>query len=214
MRDIFAELDARCDELSDVQVYVSFFEIYGARVQDLLNRRNRLNVREDGRGEVHVTGLQEFRVNNSEDLLDLVAQGNSIRTTQATETNDTSSRSHAICQVTLKRGNNRLLGKLSLVDLAGSERGQDTKSHSRQLRTESAEINKSLLALKECIRSIASGNTHVPFRASKLTMVCVTAPPPPTTTHTDTCSITGASRLFRPQAHSSGDDCDGGALLL
>lgn len=42
----------------------------------------------------------------------------------------------------------RLLGKLSLVDLAGSERGNDTKSHNRQLRTESAEINKSLLALK------------------------------------------------------------------
>jgi kinesin family protein 2/24 len=63
------------------------------------------------------------------------------------------------------------LGQLSLVDLAGSERGQDTLSHNRQLRTESAEINKSLLALKECIRGIATGSAHVPFRASKLTMV-------------------------------------------
>lgn len=169
IRDLFAEMSARPD-LKNIEIFVSFFEIYGNRCQDLLNGRHRLNVREDGRGEVHVAGLQEFSVTSSEELLALVAQGNRLRTTQATETNDTSSRSHAICRV-IVRTNGKLLGHLSLVDLAGSERGQDTKSHNRQLRTESAEINKSLLALKECIRSIASGNIHVPFRASKLTMV-------------------------------------------
>lgn len=95
-------------------------------------------------------------MSNSDDLLDMVMQGNRIRTTQATETNDTSSRSHAICQVTLKRGDGRLLGKLSLVDLAGSERGQDTKSHNRQLRTESAEINK-----VETLYRNTSRNSHI-----------------------------------------------------
>ena len=53
----------------------------------------------------------------------------------------------------------------------GSERGADTKSHDRERRLESAEINKSLLALKECIRALDSDSTHVPYRASKLTLV-------------------------------------------
>lgn len=60
---------------------------------------------------------------------------------------------------------------MSLIDLAGSERGADTKSHNRQRRMEGAEINKSLLALKECIRALDGGSTHVPYRASKLTLV-------------------------------------------
>ena len=63
------------------------------------------------------------------------------------------------------------IGKMSLIDLAGSERGQDPKNHNRQRRIEGAEINKSLLALKECIRAIGSTSAHVPYRASKLTMV-------------------------------------------
>jgi kinesin family protein 2/24 len=64
-----------------------------------------------------------------------------------------------------------LIGKLLLVDLAGSERAADTKSNDRNRRMEGAEINKSLLGLKECIRALDSGASHVPFRASKLTMV-------------------------------------------
>ena len=171
VNDLFEEMDHFSD-LNDVEIFVSFYEIYGGRCQDLLNHRHRLVVREDGKGEVHIAGLQECCVTSGAQLLSLVAKGNQLRTTQATETNDTSSRSHAICQIVLRRaGSGKLHGKLSLVDLAGSERGQDTKSHNRQLRTESAEINKSLLALKECIRGIASNSSHVPFRAAKLTMV-------------------------------------------
>jgi kinesin family protein 2/24 len=94
----------------------------------------------------------------------------SLRTTQKTEANDTSSRSHAICQV-LVRQNGKLKGKLSLVDLAGSERGSDTKSHNSQRRTESADINTSLLSLKECMRALGEKSAHVPYRGSKLTLI-------------------------------------------
>lgn len=167
--DLFMLLD------EDSLVTVSFFELYGGRIQDLLNKRQRLKILEDGKGEVVVTGLEEFEANDASELMALVDTGNRNRTTHATEANDTSSRSHAICQINLRsKGNNRLRGKISLVDLAGSERGTDTKSHNRQRRTESSEINKSLLALKECIRALdgnKSGASHVPYRASKLTLI-------------------------------------------
>lgn len=76
----------------------------------------------------------------------------------------------------MKDSSLRPLGKLLLVDLAGSERAADTQSNNRQRRLEGAEINKSLLALKECIRGLDARKnngveTHIPFRASKLTMV-------------------------------------------
>lgn len=66
-----------------------------------------------------------------------------------------------------------LEGRLSFIDLAGSERGADTNQSSRATRLEGAEINTSLLALKEVIRALAVGGTmqHIPFRGSKLTQV-------------------------------------------
>eukprot|EP00903_Cladosiphon_okamuranus_P015554 g14359.t1 len=155
-----------------LSVHVSFFEIYGGRCQDLLNHRHRCVVREDGKGEVVIAGLQEKEAMDAEGLEEFIADGNRNRTTHATESNDQSSRSHAICQICVRDSSNgRLYGKLSLIDLAGSERGADTKSHNRQRRMEGADINKSLLALKECIRALDSDSVHVPYRASKLTLV-------------------------------------------
>ena len=65
----------------------------------------------------------------------------------------------------------KYLGKMSFIDLAGSERGADTIDQNRQTRLDGAEINKSLLALKECIRALDLDKKHTPFRGSKLTQV-------------------------------------------
>jgi kinesin family protein 2/24 len=157
--------------------YISFFEIYGGRLYDLLNNKNKLQVLDDKNGKVQIFGLEEIFAETPDDMREIIDRANSIRTTHNTVTNETSSRSHAICNIVIKEeGKNETYGKLSLVDLAGSERAQETQSNNRQRRAEGAEINKSLLALKECIRALdarksGNENIHVPFRASKLTHV-------------------------------------------
>lgn len=58
--------------------------------------------------------------------------------------------------------------KLSMIDLAGSERGAATGCSGARF-TEGANINRSLLALGNCINSLADGLKHIPYRDSKLT---------------------------------------------
>lgn len=65
----------------------------------------------------------------------------------------------------------KTFGKISFIDLAGNERGADHTDMKKQTKIDGAEINKSLLALKECIRALDQGKNHTPFRGSKLTMV-------------------------------------------
>jgi kinesin family protein 2/24 len=152
-------------------VSVSFFEIYGGRPFDLLNNRQRLETLEDSRQEVQIAGLQERSVSNAAEMMQYMDLGNSLRTTHATAINRDSSRSHAVCCVFLRGESGGVHGKWTLVDLAGSERAADSKSSIRQRRVEGAQINKSLLALKECIRAMCVREAHIPFRASKLTLV-------------------------------------------
>lgn len=189
------------------EVWISFYEIYGTRLQDLLNRGAKLECREDGNSEVQIVGLTERLCEVEEDVLDLIKSGSLLRSTGVTGANDDSSRSHAVFQIELreppptsvrqdanaalresllrsgvnmessrvqttsssKRGDE--IGRLCFIDLAGSERGSDTASSTRQTRMEGAEINKSLLALKECIRAMDKRKDHTPFRGSKLTQV-------------------------------------------
>lgn len=103
-------------------------------------------------------------------LTNLMQIAAKARSSAPTHANEQSSRSHQVLQVTLKDGEN-VHGKMSFIDLAGSEWGADIKDTNRQTRMEGAEINKSLLALKECIRALDREATHVPFRGSKLTEV-------------------------------------------
>ncbi|EFX70810.1 hypothetical protein DAPPUDRAFT_327800 [Daphnia pulex] len=171
-RDVFKLLKSPKYRSLDLVVSASFFEIYSGKVFDLLNGKAKLRVLEDGKQQVQLVGLCERSVDSVEEVLKLIQHGNGVRTSGSTSANAHSSRSHAVFQVILRpRASTRLHGKFSLVDLAGNERGADTSSANRQTRMEGAEINKSLLALKECIRALGRKGAHLPFRASKLTQV-------------------------------------------
>ncbi|VDM24566.1 unnamed protein product [Toxocara canis] len=153
--DVFKMLNKEYKK-ENLQVGCSFFEIYGGKVFDLIGNKAMLRVLEDAKSQVQIVGLQEVVVHNEQEVLDIIRKGTEIRTAGTTA---------------VKGGQSRLWGKFSLIDLAGNERGVDTISSDRQTRMEGAEINKSLLALKECIRAMGRNSSHVPFRASKLTLV-------------------------------------------
>uniref|UniRef100_A0A674D1Q7 Kinesin-like protein n=1 Tax=Salmo trutta TaxID=8032 RepID=A0A674D1Q7_SALTR len=169
-QDVFALLKQRRYSSLDLCPYVTFFEIYNSKVFDLLNKKAKLRVLEDEKQQVQVVGLQEMYVSCAEDVIKMIEMGSACRTSGQTSANANSSRSHAILQVILRR-RNQVHGKFSLVDLAGNERGIDVRSSDRQTLVETAEINRSLLALKECIRSLGMDSHHIPFRMSKLTQV-------------------------------------------
>ena len=137
-------------------VTVSMYEIYGGKIYDLLNNHEILKILEDKNQKIQIQGLAEHFVSSEEQIIDLINQGNAVRTTHATKSNDTSSRSHAVCQIKIQEEGVKKCGKLLLVDLAGSERASDCIDNSKERQAEGAEINKSLLGLKECVRAIDS----------------------------------------------------------
>jgi kinesin family member 2/24 len=153
-----------------IKFAVSFYEIYCGKLHDLLNERNQLFAREDAKQTVNIVGLQNKPVETVENLMKLIGTGMEARTTGQTGANDDSSRSHAVLEINLKQGK-KLVGKMSFIDLAGSERGADVSGADFKTRMDGAEINKSLLALKECIRALDQEKRHTPFRGSKLTQV-------------------------------------------
>ncbi len=120
---------------------------------------------------MNIVGLSEKQVGSVEELMEIISFGLSVRTTGVTGANVDSSRSHGILQITMRDSKGRNFSKISFIDLAGSERGADTLNQDRRTRMDGAEINKSLLALKECIRALDQDKQHTPFRGSKLTLV-------------------------------------------
>ncbi|CAF1277828.1 unnamed protein product [Rotaria sordida] len=169
--DIFRHLNKPPNK-GQFDVYCTFFEIYCTKVFDLFNEKKRLRVLEDHKNLVQVVGKKEEQVESVEDVMTLIRRGMSVRTSGTTSANENSSRSHAVFQITLKKKNMiKEYGKISLIDLAGSERGKDTQTNDKTTLMEGAQINKSLLTLKECIRSLGRNAEHIPFRGSTLTKV-------------------------------------------
>ena len=167
--DIFSLLSR--NEYASLEIWVSFYEIYCGKLFDLLNDRFQLTAREDGKGNINIVGLTERQVITLDQLMNVIDFGLKIRTVGVTGANADSSRSHGILQICIKDNNGDNHGKITFIDLAGSERAADTVGTDKQTKFDGAEINKSLLALKECIRALDQDKKHAPFRGSKLTMV-------------------------------------------
>jgi hypothetical protein len=161
------------------KVTVSFLEVYNENIRDLLSDQvEYLDLREDPIKGPIVAGVTEVEAHSGEEVMELLHQGNARRSQAATAANEVSSRSHAVLQVVVE-GKDRApgtvanikVGKLSLIDLAGSERAANTKNTGARL-VEGANINRSLLALGNCINALGEkGNkgNFVPYRDSKLT---------------------------------------------
>ena len=165
--DIFSLLQS----YQGFSIWVSFYEIYCGKLFDLLNERKILTAREDGKQNICIAGLTEKNVTDLNILMQIIEYGLNCRTVGVTGANADSSRSHGIIQIKIKDFNLKDYGKISFIDLAGSERAADTIDVNKQTKFDGAEINKSLLALKECIRALDQDKKHTPFRGSKLTLV-------------------------------------------
>ncbi|KAK0453879.1 kinesin-like protein [Armillaria borealis] len=181
MADLFQRIEDRRED-SIIDVSVTFLEIYNEEIRDLLSEaganmpRGGLSIREDK--AVKVVGLTELKPGSAEEVKEIVLLGNSRRTQSPTHANETSSRSHAVLQVhitqaprTASLSEQRTVATLSIIDLAGSERAAATTNMGQRM-VEGANINKSLLALGNCINALCEsggGVRHVPYRNSKLT---------------------------------------------
>ncbi|XP_055916355.1 kinesin-like protein unc-104 isoform X7 [Eupeodes corollae] len=186
-KDLFQRIhDTETGELK-YSVEVSYMEIYCERVRDLLNPKNKgnLRVREHPLLGPYVEDLSKLAVTDYQDIHDLIDEGNKARTVAATNMNETSSRSHAVFTIffTQRRHDEMTdlttekVSKISLVDLAGSERADSTGAKGTRLK-EGANINKSLTTLGKVISALAEIASKskkskkadfIPYRDSVLT---------------------------------------------
>ncbi|GAA6235456.1 kinesin-like protein KIF1B isoform X2 [Lates japonicus] len=189
--DLFEKINDDCnkEELS-YSVEVSYMEIYCERVRDLLNPKNKgnLRVREHPLLGPYVEDLSKLAVTSYTDIADLMDAGNKARTVAATNMNETSSRSHAVFTIVFTQRKHdsetdlstEKVSKISLVDLAGSERADSTGAKGTRLK-EGANINKSLTTLGKVISALAEVDNctskskkkkktdFIPYRDSVLT---------------------------------------------
>ena len=184
----------RAGQKETIQIELSYLEVYNEKIYDLLNpgAKKSLEPREDTKkGIVIVAGLEQRIVHDRKDVMDAVKLGNHNRKMSATAANKVSSRSHAVLQVFVTRTKPAVPGKscgriirgvMNLIDLAGSERASATNNRGMRL-IEGANINKSLLALANCINALSNksngnlrngggkggGSIRAKYRDSKLT---------------------------------------------
>nr|XP_012545907.2 kinesin-like protein unc-104 isoform X5 [Bombyx mori] len=187
-KDLFRRIRQTTSDDLKYSVEVSYMEIYCERVRDLLNPKNKgnLRVREHPALGPYVEDLSKLAVTSYQDIYDLIDEGNKARTVAATNMNETSSRSHAVFTIFFTQQRHDVttnlmsekVSKISLVDLAGSERADSTGAKGTRLK-EGANINKSLTTLGKVISALAEISASkskkskkadfIPYRDSVLT---------------------------------------------
>ncbi|KAJ1649802.1 tubulin-dependent ATPase kip3 [Dispira simplex] len=180
MKELFEKIRSYESE-KIIEASLSYLEVYNETIRDLLvpegTSAPSLALREDLKHGVVVAGLSEHTPTTVEDVMELVLLGNKNRTQSPTEANATSSRSHAVLQIRIRQksraaglSSDVVCATLSLIDLAGSERASVSKNRGDRL-LEGANINRSLLALANCINALCDEKKkrHIPYRDSKLT---------------------------------------------
>ncbi|XP_013764476.1 kinesin-like protein KIF19 isoform X2 [Pundamilia nyererei] len=177
LNDLFRAIEETSDDML-YSVSMSYLEIYNEMIRDLLNPSSGfLDLREDSKGVIQVAGITEVSTINAQEIMELLMKGNKQRTQEPTAANQTSSRSHAVLQVAVKQQSRCRdvlqevrFARLFMIDLAGSERAAQTQNRGQRLK-EGAHINRSLLALGNCINALSdkNGNKYVNYRDSKLT---------------------------------------------
>ncbi|XP_045460212.1 chromosome-associated kinesin KIF4 isoform X3 [Harmonia axyridis] len=164
----------------DFTITVSFMELYQEILYDLLSEKPReqciLEIREDPQKGIHIPGLTEIPVENTNDIFNCLIRGSSGRATACTNMNAQSSRSHAIFTLTIAmqdkhHSEENKTAKFHLVDLAGSERPKKTGAVGTTFK-EGVNINKGLLVLGNVISLLGEEkqeNRFIPYRDSNLT---------------------------------------------
>uniref|UniRef100_A0A8C3L9Z1 plus-end-directed kinesin ATPase n=1 Tax=Chrysolophus pictus TaxID=9089 RepID=A0A8C3L9Z1_CHRPC len=184
--ELFEKINDNSNEEMSYSVEVSYMEIYCERVRDLLNPKNKgnLRVREHPLLGPYVEDLSKLAVTSYTDIADLMDAGNKARlvAVASTNMNETSSRSHAVFTIVFTQKKHdaetdlstEKVSKISLVDLAGSERADSTGAKGTRLK-EGANINKSLTTLGKVISALAEVSKKkkktdfIPYRDSVLT---------------------------------------------
>ncbi|KAK9062161.1 hypothetical protein SSX86_019347 [Deinandra increscens subsp. villosa] len=172
------ELFKIAKERKDTYTYdisVSVLEVYNEQIRDLLassSSSKKLEVKQAAEGLHNIPGLVEAKVENIQEVWNVLRAGSSARAVGSNNVNEHSSRSHCMLSI-MVRAKNLLNGectksKLWLVDLAGSERLAKTDAQGERLK-EAQNINRSLSALGDVISALANKSSHIPYRNSKLT---------------------------------------------
>ena len=147
-----------------IKFKVSSIELYNDNCYDIFNKNNIVHQRDDYNGNIFLAGINYLNISSKKDVQNVLTSINNNRSVGISGQNDRSSRSHLQIKIENYKG-----GFIKILDLAGSERASQTSALYKDNSRENAEINKSLLSLKECIRGMKNNNSYIPIRGSKLT---------------------------------------------